>query len=56
MTSSHLQPLKDTTGQTMTEYAFILALIVAIVIVAVPTFASATLKLFTDFSTAAFGS
>ena len=34
----------------MTEYAFILALIVAIVIVAVPTFASATVKLFTDFT------
>lgn len=40
----------------MTEYAFILALVIAVVIVVVPTFASATLKLFTDFSTAAFGS
>lgn len=56
MTKPSLNILHDSTGQTMTEYAFILALIVAIVIVAVPTFASATLKLFTDFSTAAFGS
>ena len=56
MTSPRLQTLNDTAGQTMTEYAFILALIVAVVIVAVPTFASATLKLFTDFSSAAFGS
>ncbi len=52
MNSSRLQPLNDTAGQTMTEYAFILALIVAVVIVAVPTFAAATVKLFTDFTTA----
>jgi Flp pilus assembly pilin Flp len=46
------QTLNDAAGQTMTEYAVILALIVAVVLVAVPTFAAATLKLFTDFVTA----
>ena len=47
-----MQTLTNAAGQTMTEYAVILALLVAVVLVAVPTFASATLKLFTDFVTA----
>jgi Flp pilus assembly pilin Flp len=48
-----IQILSYTAGQTMTEYAFILALIVAVVLVAVPALASATLGLFNN-ATAAF--
>ena len=47
-----MQTLYDSAGQTMTEYALILALVFAVVLVAVPTLAAATLKLFTDFVTA----
>ncbi len=43
-----MQTLLSTTGQTMTEYAFILALIVAVVLVAVPTLASTTVRLFNN--------
>lgn len=44
--------LDDESGQTLTEYAFILVLIVAVVIVSIPPLAGATLKLFNDFSSA----
>jgi Flp pilus assembly pilin Flp len=55
MTRRLIKTLSDTTGQTMTEYAFILVLIVAVVLVVLPTFASTTVNFFTDF-VAAFGS
>jgi Flp pilus assembly pilin Flp len=42
-------------GQTMAEYAMILALIVAVVLVVIPTFGAATLDLFTKVHDA-FGS
>ena len=44
--------LDDATGQTMTEYAFILVLIVAVVIVAIPPLATVTMNFFTNFSNA----
>jgi Flp pilus assembly pilin Flp len=44
--------LRDADGQTMTEYAFILVLIVTVVIVAIPPVATVTLNFFNDFSQA----
>jgi Flp pilus assembly pilin Flp len=44
--------LHDASGQTMTEYAFILVLIVAVVIVAIPPLATVTMNFFTNFSNA----
>jgi Flp pilus assembly pilin Flp len=44
--------LHDADGQTMTEYAFILVLIVAVVIVAIPPLATVTMNFFTNFSNA----
>ena len=44
--------LHDEKGQTMTEYAFILVLIVAVVIVAIPPLATVTMNFFTNFSNA----
>ena len=44
--------LHDDTGQSMTEYAFILVLIVAVVIVAIPPLATVTMNFFTNFSNA----
>jgi Flp pilus assembly pilin Flp len=40
--------LNSATGQTLTEYAFILAFIVLIVIVAIPLFGTATAQLYND--------
>ena len=56
MISPNLRSLTNDSGQTMTEYAFILALVIALVIVVVPTLGAATMKLYTDFTNAAFGS
>ncbi len=39
-------------GQTMTEYAFILAFVVAVVIGVIPLFGATVLRLFTQFSNA----
>jgi Flp pilus assembly pilin Flp len=50
-----MKTLADTTGQTMTEYGILLALIAAVVLVFLPTFGAATLKLFTDFAAALGG-
>ena len=47
LTAHHLN-LNSSTGQTLTEYAFILAFIVLVVIVAVPLFGSATAQLYND--------
>jgi Flp pilus assembly pilin Flp len=50
MTSRRLtQTLTDTTGQTMTEYGILLALMAAVVLLVLPAFGATTLKLFTDF-------
>ena len=43
--------LHDSQGQTVAEYAMLLALLVFIVMAVIPTFAATVLKLFTDFST-----
>ena len=55
MTRRLTKTLSDTAGQTMTEYAVLLVLIVAVVLVFLPTFAATTVRLFSDV-TAAFGS
>lgn len=39
-------------GQTMTEYAFILAFVVAVVIGILPLFGATVLRLFTQFNNA----
>ena len=44
--------LNDVFGQTMIEYVFILVLIVAVVIVAIPPLATVTMNFFTNFSNA----
>jgi Flp pilus assembly pilin Flp len=44
--------LTDTAGQTMTEYALILVLIFAVVLVAVPSLAATTLRLFNNVTSA----
>jgi Flp pilus assembly pilin Flp len=51
LTSQHITDLKDATGQTMTEYAFILAFIVLVVIVVIPLFGTATAHLYNDVVT-----
>ncbi len=48
LTSHHIIDLKNATGQTMTEYAFILAFIILVVIVVIPLFGSATSQLYSD--------
>jgi Flp pilus assembly pilin Flp len=48
LTSHHITDLKNATGQTMTEYAFILACIILVVIVVIPLFGAATTQLYTD--------
>jgi Flp pilus assembly pilin Flp len=44
--TSLISQLRESTGQTMTETAFILALIVLVVVVVVPLFGSETTKLY----------
>lgn len=46
--------LHDSQGQTVAEYAMLLAFLVAVVMAVIPAFAATVLKLFTDFS-ASFG-
>lgn len=46
----HSLNLRDSAGQTMTEYAFILALIFAVVIVTVPMIGTAVNAFFTSFT------
>jgi Flp pilus assembly pilin Flp len=40
----------DSQGQTVAEYAMLLAFLVFVVMAVIPTFAATVLKLFTDFS------
>jgi Flp pilus assembly pilin Flp len=54
MTSRRLPKLSDPTAQTMTEYALILALLVAGVIAVIPALGTAVLQLFSGVN-AAFG-
>jgi len=46
MQTRRLSKLDNSLGQTMTEYAFILAFIVLVVIVAIPIFANVVVNLF----------
>ena len=48
MQTRRLRKLEDTSGQTMTEYAVILAFIFLVVVVVIPAFASAISGLFTS--------
>ena len=44
--------LHDSPGQTVAEYAMLLAFLFAVVMAVIPAFAATVLKLFTDFSAA----
>jgi Flp pilus assembly pilin Flp len=46
----HTPNFRDPSGQTMTEYAFILALIFAVVFVAVPMIGTSVANFFTAFA------
>jgi Flp pilus assembly pilin Flp len=46
MNPRRLEQLSKPSGQTMTEYAFILAFIVLVVVVAIPIFANVVVNLF----------
>jgi Flp pilus assembly pilin Flp len=55
MQTRRLSKLDNSLGQTMTEYAFILAFIVLVVIVAIPIFTNVVVSLF-DSVMSGFGS
>jgi Flp pilus assembly pilin Flp len=48
----HSHTLRADHGQTATEYAFILALVVAVVLAVIPLFGGTVLQLFTNFGNA----